>query len=94
MFLRLDSRDDSNVQQVHKLTIEYTQTYIQAMSAFQRLLSANVSIDSDTEECSRKYLDFRIENDPAKNILNFAFGADWTNQALMNAVFPKEINTN
>lgn len=91
MFLRLDSRDDNNVQVVHELTVEYTKAYIQAMAAF-KAMTVDVPLDSDSEECSRNYLDFRIANDPAKNILNFAFGAEWTNQALIEAVFPHEIS--
>ncbi|RYH12564.1 hypothetical protein EON65_37950 [archaeon] len=36
----------------------------------------------------KDYLNFRTVNDPAKNILNKAFGESWTHSALTKVVFP------
>lgn len=36
----------------------------------------------------RDYLNYRIEKDPAKNLLTAAFGKDWTSYALRHIFFP------
>ena len=35
------------------------------------------------------YLNYRIVNDPAKNMLYSAFGKNWTDYVLRNIIFPK-----
>lgn len=39
----------------------------------------------------KDYLTFRTVNDPAKNILNKAFGETWTHSALTEVVFPLNV---
>ena len=42
------------------------------------------------QENMKIYLDYRIENDPAKNMLNGAFGVDWTKNVIKDILFPSE----
>lgn len=59
-------------------------------------MSSNDYIDApvvDRDLCASKaflaeYLTYRIENDPAKNMLYGAFGKDWTTRALRTVIFP------
>lgn len=48
----------------------------------------NISFVRADDAALREYLDFRIKNDPAKNILNVAFGKEWTEFALEKSIFP------
>jgi len=42
------------------------------------------------QENMKTYLNYRIENDPAKNMLNGAFGIDWTKTVIKDVFFPFE----
>lgn len=38
-----------------------------------------------------EYLDYRIAKDPAKFLLNSAFGRDWTERGLAEVMFPPDL---
>lgn len=59
-------------------------------------LVENALIDDDAVKADERrkwvdnYLQYRIDNDPARNMLEKSFGRNWTDNALANALFPTE----
>ena len=62
---------------------DYLTCYCQALS------KAEYSPTPEAERrFQREYLEYRIREDPAKNILNRCFGKEWTHEALTRCFFP------
>jgi len=67
-------------------------TYV---DAYALLLKDSKKIDDTIlikkrQDNMKTYLNYRIENDPAKNMLNGAFGIDWTKKCIQSCFFPFE----
>lgn len=92
LWTRLGSSYTSDELSSLKLALlEYCQAYCTALKAAP--LDASSS-DSDRELFLSEYLDYRIANDPAKNMLVGAFGADWTETVLSDVLFPNTKKAN
>lgn len=69
--------------------------YVQAYADLCRSSDSGILADEYTSSITTRdamlaeYLDYRIANDPAKNILQAAFGAEWTEYGLRNIFFPR-----
>jgi hypothetical protein len=88
LFLRADARDEELWPRIRQATLAYLQLYLECLAMDTDTTTAATNDGDVYDEYLKKYLDFRIVNDPAKNILNAAFGKDWTTRALQEAVFP------
>lgn len=68
--------------------------FLDYMDCYRDLLAncpvTDPSILSVREEKLAAYLNYRIENDPAKNLLHGAFGKEWTDRVLREVIFPKD----
>jgi phycoerythrobilin:ferredoxin oxidoreductase len=65
---------------------EYLQCYQTLLSSAEK--HSDPEIKRSRNQTLRQYLNYRIENDPAKRLLNAAFGVSWTEQALSELMFP------
>jgi phycoerythrobilin:ferredoxin oxidoreductase len=50
---------------------------------------SRLQANAQKEQFLTEYLDYRIEKDPAKRLLQSSFGADWTSRVLKEVLFPK-----
>lgn len=67
---------------------EYTEIYTQALSSKTDLIDENEELMAIRRKQLEDYLDFRIVNDPAKNMLSASFGKGWTDTVLKEVIFP------
>jgi phycoerythrobilin:ferredoxin oxidoreductase len=71
---------------VGEAILEYTKCYCQLLK------SAQVRESFETKTLRKKaineYKNYRIDRDPAKNLLSTAFGTEWTTNVLKNVLFP------
>lgn len=83
------ANDIQSLSLIEAAAMDYVQVYSDMLRDVSESTTLHSSSFNETHEVDlKRYLDFRIENDPAKNILNVAFGKDWTERALREAVFP------
>ena len=67
----------------------YLGVYCQSMERIAAGEAANgLRSSEDRADFEREYLEYRIENDPAKNILNRVFGEEWTSAVIRDFLFP------
>jgi hypothetical protein len=66
---------------------DHFHTYIQMLNQYE---SSSVRQSDDNTNSSRllDYLTYRLDNDPARPMLKRLFGAEWTEQALHDILFP------
>jgi len=81
----LESNSTVGMEKLQVALSEYCRAYCNALT------EANPSSAPDLgrEKFLAEYLQYRVENDPAKNLLVGAFGAEWTEAALNQVLFPR-----
>lgn len=88
IFLRLNTTS-VNWDQIDNAVCDYLDIYLDCVRRHDESdINSNCALLEKGKINLEKYLDFRIQNDPAANMLNIAFGKEWTSTALTNAVFP------
>jgi hypothetical protein len=74
--------------------VNHFQTYLNLLDHYESspssLLDTERRLHSDTSRLS-DYLQYRLDNDPARPMLKRLFGADWTEQVLHDILFPMNL---
>lgn len=79
--------DNPAMQDVHDSLLECLDIYLDIANGDLQNLPQNESLKPDPAFLEG-YLRYRIENDPAKNLLVGAFGKTWTHDVLEKILFP------
>lgn len=87
LWTRLPPHDD-RINIIEKACEIYVNSYATLLKDANKIEDALIL--RKRQDNLKEYLNYRIENDPAKNMLNGAFGVDWTNNVIKEILFPYE----
>lgn len=79
------SNENDIWQLVNEIVRKYTKVFVE--KHYSNIDDKDIE-NSEFDGYLKEYLRFRIENDPAINMLHGAFGKQWTSTALENLIFP------
>lgn len=67
---------------VSEAFVAHLELYLQVVKEY--------SFDEPKDNVQEEYLQYRLENDPARPMLQSLYGAEWTEQLLTQVLFPKQ----
>ena len=87
LWTRIPPNDD-RLDVISNAVDTYVDAYASLLNDVKKI--DDILLIKKRQENMKKYLNYRIENDPAKNMLNGAFGIDWTKTVIKDVFFPFE----
>ena len=84
-----DDDDDATHDPITKIQGDFWHAFKDHLDQYLDLLNTYTS-DQDTESLKEQiaYVDYRLNNDPAKPMLKSLYGEEWTERVLQEVLFP------